>query len=101
MTVEVSDRPDRNRYEILVDGRLAGIATYQEVTPQRFVFTHTEIDSDYEHQGLGSKLVGDAMCDAQRRGIAVVPQCPFVRDYLAEHRDITVVPEDERKRFGL
>lgn len=101
MSVEVSDRPERHRYEILVDGELAGVAAYRIVNPRRFVFTHTEVDGNFAHQGLGSKLIGAAMSDVQRRGIEVVPECPFVHKYLTEHREIAVVPEDERARFGL
>jgi predicted GNAT family acetyltransferase len=41
------------------------------------------------------------MTDVQRRGIRVLPECPFVRSYLAEHPEIAVVPDDERARFGL
>jgi predicted GNAT family acetyltransferase len=101
MTVEVSDRPDRHRYEILVDGQLAGIAAYRILSPRRFAFTHTEVDREYEHRGLGSRLIESAMSDVQRRGIEVVPECEFVREYLTAHPEIAVVAEDERARFGL
>jgi uncharacterized protein len=101
VSVEVSDRPARHRYEIVVDGAPAGFSAYRVVDQDRWAFTHTEIDRNHEHQGLGTVLVTEAMADMQRRGIAVLPECPFVRDHLSEHPQVAVVPEDARASFGL
>ena len=35
-----------------------------------------------EGHGIGSKLVAAALADVRRRGLKVVPQCPFVAAYL-------------------
>jgi predicted GNAT family acetyltransferase len=101
VSVAVSIRPDKHRYEIVADGQLVGFAAYRVLDPDRWAFTHTEIKPEYEHRGLGTALVAEAMADAQRRGISVLPQCPFVRAYLADHPELTVVPDRERARFGL
>jgi predicted GNAT family acetyltransferase len=82
--VHVSDRPERSRYEISVDGAVAGFAAYRR-DGDRVVFTHTEIDDAYEGQGLGSTLAGGALDDVRARGLRVVAECPFIRHYLEEH----------------
>jgi uncharacterized protein len=99
----VRDVPDRSRFEIEVDGRLAGFAQYRVKDPSLVVFTHTEIDDAYEGRGLGSTLVRFALDAARRRGLAVRPDCPFVRAYVARHPDayLDLVPVALRPRLGL
>jgi len=98
----VLDVPERSRFEIHVDGRLAGFAQYRS-KPGLLVFTHTEIDDAFEGRGLGSTLVRAALDTARRRGVAVRPDCPFVRASIARHPDeyLDLVPEDLRPRLGL
>ena len=83
---EVVDVPERHRFEIRVDGRRAGLAAYR-MAPGRMTFTHTEIDDAYGGQGLGGVLVRAALDAARDRGLAVLPQCPFVRGWIAKHAD--------------
>jgi predicted GNAT family acetyltransferase len=99
----VLDAPDRSRFEIHADGRLAGFAQYRLKEPGLIVFTHTEIDDSFEGRGLGSVLVRAALDAARARGHAVRPDCPFVRGYIARHTDayLDLVPEELRPRLGL
>ena len=60
---EVTNRPDRLRYEITVDGELAGFAQYTDHRGVR-TFVHTEIDRRFEGMGLASTLIADG---ARRR----------------------------------
>ncbi|WP_248961638.1 GNAT family N-acetyltransferase [Sphaerisporangium perillae] len=83
-TVEVADNPGADRYEITVGGRLAGFAEYRR-RPGRIVFTHTEVGDEFEGQGLGSRLIGDALDAARAAGVSVVPVCPFVARYIERH----------------
>lgn len=101
MEPAVRDNPDEKRYEIEVDGSVAGFAQYR-VRPGLLAFIHTEIDDAYEGQGLGGRLVAFALDDARARGLAVLPFCPFVNGYIQKHPEYAeLVPETHREAFGL
>ncbi|MFD1148375.1 GNAT family N-acetyltransferase [Saccharothrix hoggarensis] len=86
--VSVSDNPDESRFEVRLDGELGGFAEYV-LAGDVVTFTHTEVA--IEGKGLGSKLVRHALEDVKARGLAVVPQCPFVRAYLEKHPELAEV----------
>ena len=70
--------------------------------PDRYTFTHTEIDPAFGGRGLASILIKAALDEMRARGIAVLPQCPFVRRYISRHLDyLDLVPAAERARFDL
>lgn len=99
--IEVKDNADESRYEIHVDGELAGFTQYRQ-RPAGLAFIHTEIDDRFEGRGLGSKLVSHALDDARKRGLAVLPLCPFVRSYIERHPEyLDLVREEKRGNFGL
>ena len=83
---DVVHNPAESRYEVHVDGRLAGLTHYRE-TPGAWVFDHTEIDDAYEGQGLGSLLARGALDDVRARGLKVVATCPFIKGWIAKHPD--------------
>ncbi|GHD28439.1 GNAT family N-acetyltransferase [Nocardiopsis kunsanensis] len=86
MVTEVVDRPGELRYEITSDGEPAGHAEYT-VTDGLITFTHTEIDPSFEGQGLGGRLVREALDDVRGRGLKVLPMCPFVKGWIERHPD--------------
>jgi predicted GNAT family acetyltransferase len=100
-TTMVADNPEAGRYEIRVDGELAGAAQY-ELKDSTISFTHTEIDDRFEGRGLGSQLARESLDDARRRGLRVLPYCPFIRDFISKHDEYrNLVPENVRSSFSL
>ena len=88
----VVDVPERSRFEIRVDGDVAGFAEYRR-RPGLIAFIHTLIDPRFEGRGLASQLVRTALSDARSDGLSVLPFCPFVRSYIADHTEyLDVVP---------
>ena len=75
---------EQHRYEARLGGQLAGFADFV-AAPGRITFTHTEIESRFEHHGVAGRLIAAALDDARARGLAVVPRCPFVADYIKHH----------------
>jgi uncharacterized protein len=97
----VVDNPELERYEIRVDGRLAGFTEYRGRSEVR-ALTHTEIDPEFERRGLGGELVRRTLDDVRRQGLRVIPICPFVTAFLAEHREyLDLVEPPIRRSFGL
>ncbi|MEV1242536.1 GNAT family N-acetyltransferase [Nonomuraea sp. NPDC050022] len=84
MPVEIVDNAAESRFEILVDGTVAGFADYR-LLPTKIVFTHTEVLPQHEGQGLAGKLVGHALDASRDTGLRVVPLCPYVAKYIQRH----------------
>ena len=101
MEIAVADNPERDRYEARVDGESAGYVAYRR-RGERIALNHPEVDDAYEGKGVGSALASYALDDARARGLAVIPYCPFINEWLKRHPSYTdLVPADERERFGL
>ncbi|HCT77372.1 MAG TPA: GNAT family N-acetyltransferase [Micromonosporaceae bacterium] len=87
----VTDVPERERFEARDEaGEIAGVVTYQ-LSGKIMVYTHTEVDAEYEGQGVGSTLARAVMDDARSNGRTVIPLCPFLADWLEknpEYNDI-------------
>jgi predicted GNAT family acetyltransferase len=101
ISVSIADAPERERYEIYVDGELAGFTEYK-TRPGIIAFIHTEVDEGFQGRGLGERLIGYALDDARKRGLAVLPFCPFVRSFIQSHPDyVGLVPESQRSGFEV
>ncbi|MEU5846291.1 GNAT family N-acetyltransferase [Saccharopolyspora shandongensis] len=74
----------KHHYEILIDGKRAGLTAYRDRGVQR-VFYHTVIDDAFAGKGLASQLVQQALTDVRDSGKRIVPVCPYVAKYLKRH----------------
>jgi predicted GNAT family acetyltransferase len=84
MTTTVVANEDEDRYEIFVDGELAGY-TEARVDGDVVLFPHTQIESQHEGQGLASQLIREALDDVRSKGLRVIATCPFVRRFIQQH----------------
>nr|WP_278261475.1 N-acetyltransferase [Nocardia sp. AG03] len=75
---------DKNRYDVFLDGELAGFAEYVE-RGEDTDFVHTEIDGAFSGKGLGGVLARLAIEDVIARGRTITAHCPFIRGYLDKH----------------
>jgi uncharacterized protein len=99
--IEVADAPERDRYELSIDGEVVGFTAYR-TRPGLIAFVHTEVDERVQGRGLGERLIRFALEDARARGLAVLPFCPFVNAFIERHREFeALVPESYREQFGL
>jgi predicted GNAT family acetyltransferase len=82
--VTVADNAAKRRYEVSVDGELAGASYYRDGDGVR-VLTHTEVGEEWEGQGVGGRLIAGALDDMRARGLRVTPLCPFAAAYIERH----------------
>jgi predicted GNAT family acetyltransferase len=97
--VSVRDDPLASRFELRVNGVLAGYVTYRDARSGR-AFDHTVIATEYQGMGLASQLIRYALDEARATGRGVLPFCPFVRFFIQRH-PAYVDLVGQAQRFGL
>ena len=101
MKNDLVDNPDAGRLELLIEDAVVGQLAYKRTDD---TVTFTDIDTDLRRagQGLGLVLVRKALDAASTEGLAVLPVCPFVRDFIQRHPVyLDLVPTGQRERFRL
>jgi predicted GNAT family acetyltransferase len=95
------DNPSAHRFEALMDGNVAAFAEYN-VLKNGLLFTHTEVLSQHEGKGLGSKLAKFALDEVRARGVQAIPVCPFISGYIRKHPEyLDIVAEQSRRAFRI
>jgi predicted GNAT family acetyltransferase len=84
---DVVDVPGESRYELRLGDRVIGCLEYRR-EDSTVAFTHTVIDKACEGRGFGTRLVHDAVADAEEAGLRVLPLCSFVRAYLTRREQV-------------
>lgn len=94
MSTSVNREAGPDRFEISVDGNVAGFTQFVDHDGRR-VFFHTEIGEEFGGQGLAGILVEQAVAATREDGVTLVPVCPYVKKWLTkhpEHEDISAKP---------
>jgi predicted GNAT family acetyltransferase len=99
--IVVSDAPERERFEVTVDGELAGFLVHRS-RKGLLALIHTEVEDRFEGRGLGGRLARFALDQAREQGLAVLPFCPFVNEWIRRHPEyMDLVPDAYRANFDL
>lgn len=82
--ITVSRNDEHSRYEVTVDGELAGVAEFKD-HGTRIAFTHTEVFEEHRGGPAAGTLADEALADAAERGLTIVPLCPYIQKRLKKH----------------
>jgi uncharacterized protein len=83
-SLTIRDNHEKSRYEAVREGDVVGQIRYV-TEPGSVVLIHTEVGPSEKGRGSGSRLVRAALDDIRKRGLHVVPVCPFVAAYIRRH----------------
>lgn len=82
--VNVVHEPDKLRFVAHFpegDGEL----TYRRIAPHTLDLVHTGVDPALRGRGIASALARAAFTYARRKNLKVLPTCPFLQHWLAQH----------------
>jgi predicted GNAT family acetyltransferase len=88
--VRITDNPDESRYEARIGEELVGYLAY-DLQAGQIALLHTQVDRSTKGQGIGSRLVAEALEDIRARGLSTRVVCPFVRSFLRRHPEYSDV----------
>lgn len=83
MPTQITNSTLKHRFETEVGARTAFL-NYR-IEGSQITFTHTEVPSALQGRGLGVALVKAGLDYAAANHLRVVPQCPFVAEFLSKH----------------
>lgn len=90
-SIEVLDNQSRSRYEVWVDGEMAGIEGYEIGDDGTITLLHTIIDEKYSRQGYARAMVRGILDGMRARQQTLRPVCPYVQRFLGrfpEYQDL-------------
>mgnify|MGYP000353080003 CR=1 FL=1 len=82
MSTEVVHRPERSRFEAVVDGTTAYLS--YERSGSTVVMIHTIVPAPIGGRGVAGELTRTAVEWAREQGLAIDPLCSYVRSWLAK-----------------
>ena len=80
----VRDNPARQRYELIVDGRIVSIADYQ-LDGTTVVVPHVETDPSMRGKGLADQLMRGMLDDLRTNNKTILPLCGFAAAFIGDH----------------
>ena len=83
MPSPIRDNTALSRFEL----DAGGVTAFMKYRLNGGVLTldHTETPVEARGRGIASRLVKGVLDEARRRGLKIVPRCPFVSAYLTKH----------------
>ncbi|MFZ0525645.1 MAG: GNAT family N-acetyltransferase [Xanthobacteraceae bacterium] len=79
----IRDNTALSRFELAAGG--VSVFMNYRLTGNIISLDHTETPVAARGRGLASQLVKGVLDEMRRRGLKIVPRCPFVSAYLTKH----------------
>ena len=71
---------------MIIDGNEAEM-TYSRVGKSQIIIDHTEVPDVLRGRKVGERLVRQAVEDARRDKVVIIPLCPFAKAQFGRHPD--------------
>ncbi|UII24247.1 GNAT family N-acetyltransferase [Fulvivirga ligni] len=86
--IDREDNGKKGRFVIYENGEFAGEMTYVWAGPIKFIIDHTGVEEKFGGQGLGEKLVMEAVEYARSNDLKIKPLCPFAKKVFDRHSEL-------------
>ncbi len=91
MEIQHINRETKGFFKAVSDEKEAGRMTYSWAGKEKFIIDHTEVNEEFNGQGVGEKMVLAAVNYARENNLKIIPLCPFAKamfDKIPEIRDV-------------
>ncbi|WP_246727860.1 GNAT family N-acetyltransferase [Chelativorans sp. Marseille-P2723] len=84
MQIEYEDFGGKGRYLYRLDAHEAEL-TFTKAGTGKIIIDHTEVPKVFRGRGVGEALVTHAVADARKKGVKIIPLCPFTASVFRKH----------------
>lgn len=82
MKIQREEHKNKGAFFIEKDGDWIAEMTYYREGQRKIVIDHTEVDESLQGQGIGEKLVEEAVKFAEENNLLIKPVCQFAKKIL-------------------
>lgn len=83
--IEMEDLGTKGRYYLRSPSREMAEMTFTRIGERQLIIDHTEVPDAFRGQGVGLRLVAQAVEDARGAGKTIIPLCPFAASQFRRH----------------
>jgi len=91
MEIKREDNGTKGAFIAMENNTQAGMMTYVWAGEKKFIIDHTEVNPEFNGQGIGKKMVMAAVQFARENNLKITPLCPFAKsvfDKVEEIQDV-------------
>ena len=82
---------ENGKFVAMANGEQAGLLTYVWSGEDKFIIDHTEVAENHKGEVVGKELVKYAVDFARKKGVKVMPLCPFAAAEFRKNEDYSDV----------
>lgn len=82
MKIEHIKAPEKGRFDAVSKDVKAGTMSYTWSGESRITIVHTEVYSEFKGEGVGKKLVFEAVEFARQENLKIIPECSYAKHVL-------------------
>ena len=91
LEIKREESASKGAYFVEVDGKRVAEMTYSKAGSDRIIIDHTEVDDSMRGTGLGKRLVLQAVEDARKKGISIIPLCAYAKSVFDRNEALSDV----------
>lgn len=84
--IEIRNDQADGKFEAWLGDQLVGVVVYER-NGQRYLLTHAAVLPEYQHHGIGNRLIGGVLQTIRDEGATATIICPSVRTFVDHHPD--------------
>nr|WP_025743463.1 GNAT family N-acetyltransferase [Aquimarina pacifica] len=88
MDIEIEERDNKGVAIARESEKKAGLMTYSIPGSDFIIIDHTEVEPEYNGQGIGKKLLYHIVHMAREKNLKILPLCPFANAMFKKLDDI-------------
>lgn len=91
MEIEHNNNDSRGIFKAKDGGKKAGEMTYSRTGDNKIVIEHTQVETEFQGQGVGKKMVQEAVEFSRKNNLKIVPECSYAKKVLqrsSEYDDV-------------
>lgn len=77
MQIELKENGSKGLAIAMENQKRMGTITYSIAGPELIIIDHTEVEPEYNGQGIGKKILYKIVEMAREKNIKIIPLCPF------------------------